>query len=418
MSLLVQGLSHKTAPIQIRELLSFDSNELKKALPQLNAIEGIDESMIVSTCNRTELYCKLDKNLEEKPMNWLAYYLNLDIDTLKPHFYTLSDEFAVRHALRVGSGLDSLVVGEPQILGQLKKAYKVALEVGTAGKFINRLMQDAFTTSKIIRTKTEIGRSPVSIAFAAIKLAQQIHGNLSNSTALIVGAGETTTLVARHLSNTNIGKVYVANRTRANSKSITEICGGETIGLTDILKFLPLADIVISSITTKKPIISLDIAKLSIEKRKGHPIFFVDLGVPRNIEESIGSIESSFLYTIDDLKVIVESNIGARSAASIEAEEIVNFKTSDFLEWEKIQGVNQFINRYRTQAEELSNKEIEIALRELKKGSNPEEIIGMLGKRLSRKLIHTPTTKLREYAGESELLSNAIKILGIDIESR
>ena len=155
-----------------------------------------------------------------------------------------------------------------------------------------------------------------------------------------------------------------------------------------------------------------------IEKRKGHPIFFVDLGVPRNIEESIGSLESSFLYTIDDLRVIVESNIGARSAASIEAEEIVNFKTSDFLEWEKIQGVNQFINRYRAQAEKLSNKEIEIALKELKKGSNPEEIVEMLGKRLSRKLIHTPTTKLREYAGESELLSNAIKILGIDVESR
>lgn len=418
MSLLVQGLSHKTAPIQIREQLSFDLNELKKALPQLNAIDGIDESMIVSTCNRTELYCKLDINVGEKPMKWLAYYLDLDIDTLKPHFYSLSNEYAVRHALRVGSGLDSLVVGEPQILGQLKKAYKVALEVGTAGKFINKLMQDAFTTSKIIRTKTEIGRSPVSIAFAAIKLAQQIHGNLSNSTALIVGAGETTTLVARHLSHTNIGKVYVANRTQANSKSITEVCGGETIGLTDIPKFLQLADIVISSITTKNPIISLDIAKLSIKKRRGQPIFFVDLGVPRNIEESIGSLESSFLYTVDDLKVIVESNIGARSAASIEAEEIVNFKTSDFLEWEKVQGVNQFINRYRAQAEELSNKEIKIALRELEKGSDPEKIIKMLGQRLSRKLIHTPTTKLREYAGESELLSNAIKILGIDIESR
>ena len=206
MSLLVQGLSHKTAPIQIRELLSFDSVELKKALPQLNSINGIDESMIVSTCNRTELYCKLDIGLEDEPLKWLAYYLDLDLNTLKPHFYCLSNEYAVRHALRVGSGLDSLVLGEPQILGQLKKAYKVALEVGTAGKFINKLMQDAFSTSKIIRTKTEIGRSPVSVAFAAIKLAQQIHGNLADSTALIVGAGQTTTLVARHLYKTNIGK--------------------------------------------------------------------------------------------------------------------------------------------------------------------------------------------------------------------
>ncbi|OUU75389.1 MAG: glutamyl-tRNA reductase [Methylococcaceae bacterium TMED69] len=418
MSLLVQGLSHKTAPIQIRELLSFDSNELKKALPQLNAIDGIDESMIVSTCNRTELYCKLDTGLEEKPIRWLAYYLNLDIDTLKPHFYSLSNEYAVRHALRVGSGLDSLVVGEPQILGQLKKAYKVALEVGTAGKFINKLMQDAFTTSKIIRTKTEIGQSPVSVAFAATKLAQQIHGDLANSTALIVGAGQTTTLVARHLSQTNIGKIYVANRTRTKSELVTKVCGGDTIELTDIPKFLQLADIVISSVTTRKPIISLDIAKLSIKKRKGRPIFFVDLGVPRNIEESVGSLESSFLYTIDDLKIIVESNIGARSAASIEAEEIVNFKTSDFLEWEKIQSINQFINCYRAQAEDLSNKEIEIALKELRKGSDVEKVIRTMGKRLSRKLIHTPTSKLKEYADEAEVLSKAIDILGIDVESR
>ncbi len=418
MSLLVQGLSHKTAPIQIRELLSFDSSELKKALPQLNSIDGIDESMIVSTCNRTELYCKLDIGLKDEPMKWLAYYLKLDVNTLKPHFYSLSNEYAVRHALRVGSGLDSLVLGEPQILGQLKKAYKVALEVGTAGKFINKLMQDAFTTSKIIRTKTEIGRSPVSVAFAAIKLAEQIHGDLSNSTALIVGAGQTTTLVARHLNKTNIGKIYVANRTKNKSQLITNICGGEMIELTDIPKFLQLADIVISSINTKRPIISLDIAKLSLEKRRGRPLFFVDLGVPRNIDESIGSLESSFLYTIDDLKVIVESNIGTRTAASIEAEEIVNFKTSDFLEWEKVQSINQFINCYRAQAEKLSNKEIEIALKELKKGSDAEEIIRIMGKRLSRKLIHTPTSKLREYAGEAEILRKAIEILGIDVENR
>ena len=163
---------------------------------------------------------------------------------------------------------------------------------------------------------------------------------------------------------------------------------------------------------------SLDIAKLSIKKRKGRPIFFVDLGVPRNIEESVGSLESSFLYTIDDLKIIVESNINTRSAASIEAEEIVNFKTSDFLEWEKIQSINQFISCYRAQAEDLSNKEIEIALKELRKGSDVEKIIRTMGKRLSRKLIHTPTSKLKEYADEAEVLSKAIDILGIDVESR
>ncbi len=417
MSLLVQGLSHKTAPIQIREQLSFDLSDLKRALPELNAVDGIDESMIVSTCNRTELYCKLDQGLEDKPLNWLAYYLNLDVNSLRPHFYSLSNEYAVKHAMRVGSGLDSLVLGEPQILGQLKKAYKIALEAGTAGKFINKLMQDAFTTSKIIRNKTEIGRSPVSIAFAAIKLAQQIHGNLSNTTALIIGAGETTSLVARHLKQANIGKVYVANRTKAKSELITEICGGKAINLTDIPKFLRMADIVISSVNTKRPIIGPDIVKLSIEKRRKHPIFFVDLGVPRNIQEDVGSLEASFLYTIDDLKVIVESNVGTRASASIEAEEIVKFKTSDFLEWEKVQSITKYINSYRDQAERFSKEEIESAIKELRKGRNAEKIIKIMGKRLSRKLIHTPTSKLREYAGDKDVLDKAVEILGIDLEN-
>ena len=417
MSLLVQGLSHKTAPIKIRELLSFDAEGLKKALPELNAIEGIDESMIVSTCNRTELYCKLSANFEDKPLTWLAYYLDLDINILKPHFYSFSNEYAVRHALRVGSGLDSLVLGEAQILGQLKKAYKVALEVGTAGKFINKLMQDAFTTSKIIRTKTEIGRTPVSIAFAAIKLAQQIHGDLSKSTALMIGAGETSTLVARHLKRVNIGEVYVANRTKANSELITQICGGKTIDLTDIPRFLQKADMVISSINTKKPVIGFDIAKLSISKKK-KPIFFVDLGVPRNIHQDVGSLEAAFLYTIDDLKVIVESNMGTRSAAAIEAEEIVNFKTTDFLEWEKIQTVSDYIHLYRDQTEALCNQEISNSLRQLEKGTDPQEIIKQMGQRITSKLIHTPTTKLREYAGEKEVIKKAIEILGVDLKNR
>ena len=269
---------------------------------------------------------------------------------------------------------------------------------------------------KIIRTKTEIGRTPVSIAFAAIKLAQQIHGDLSKSTALMIGAGETSTLVARHLKRVNIGEVYVANRTKANSELITQICGGKTIDLTDIPRFLQKADMVISSINTKKPVIGFDIAKLSISKKK-KPIFFVDLGVPRNIHQDVGSLEAAFLYTIDDLKVIVESNMGTRSVAAIEAEEIVNFKTTDFLEWEKIQTVSDYIHLYRDQTEALCNQEINNSLRQLEKGTDPQEIIKQMGQRITSKLIHTPTTKLREYAGEKEVIKKAIEILGVDLKN-
>ena len=231
MTLLILGLSHKTAPLAVREKVAFDSEQLPGALDALNAHTGISESIILSTCNRTELYCDVEAAAAREPLAWLARYRAVALPEIEPHVYRLEQEHAVRHVLRVASGLDSLVVGEPQILGQLKQAYRAAVAVGTAGKFLNRLMQFSFSTAKLIRSKTEIGNSPVSVAYAAVKLAQQIHGDLSRRSALRVGAGETISLVANHLAGADIGRLLIANRSLDNAAQLASRHDGEALPL-------------------------------------------------------------------------------------------------------------------------------------------------------------------------------------------
>ena len=416
MSLSVHGLSHKTAPIHIREKIAFDGEQLLYALPALNSKLGVKESMIVSTCNRTEMYCDIMEGMENEPLRWVAHYLNIDLNILRPHFYNYSGERAIKHALRVGSGLDSLVLGEPQILGQLKKAHELAIRAGTVGKMINKLMQVAFSTSKIIRSKTEIGSAPISVAYAATKLAQQIHGDLGSISALLIGAGETINLVAKHLREANIKRVVVANRTLANSKKITEITGGKSIHLLDIPNELTRADIVVSSISSRTSVIGSEMVKLALKRRSGKPIFLVDLGVPRNIQEKVGLIDAAYLYSVDDLKTIVESNLGNRREAAIEAEEIVNFKASDYLEWLRIQDAGEIISNYRSQCDAMTQSEVDIALRRLEKGSDTEEVIEQLARKICKKFMHSPTIFLRKYADDPATIKSAIDILGINKE--
>ena len=413
MNFLIHGLSHKTTPLHIRERLVFDSDELLKALPKLNAEKGVKESMIISTCNRTEIYCNTNTGMDNEPLLWMARYLDIDLSKLRPHFYNHKGEKAIKHALRVGSGLDSMVLGEPQILGQLKNAYQLALKAGTIGKTIDRLMQVAFSTSKIIRSNTEIGNAPVSVAFAAAKLAEQIHGDLSKATALLVGAGDTIELVVKHLQQQNIGKTIIANRTRENSVKIAKVCGGETIKLIDIPKYLDKADIVVSSIDTKMPIIGADIASLAIKRRSSRPIFFVDLGVPRNIEESVGLVNSSYLYNVDDLQTIVDSNLGNRKDAAIEAEQIVRHKTADYLDWLRIQDAADIITEYRKTNNLITEEALEVALRQIRNGVNSEEVLRTLSNRIAKKIAHSPTLFLRDAAGDPEKLRSAIEILGL-----
>ena len=414
MSLSVHGLSHKTAPIDIREKVAFDASQILTALPALNSKSGIQESMIISTCNRTEMYCNIKKGMENEPLYWVANYLDIDVKLLRPHFYYYQGEQAIKHTLRVGSGLDSLVLGEPQILGQLKKAHKLALQAGTVGKIINKLMQVAFSTSKLIRSKTEIGNAPVSIAYAATKLAQQIHGNLDSISALLIGAGETITLVAKHLKQSNIKDVVVANRSVVNSKKIVDICGGRIVDLIDIPREISNADIVVSSVSSQNPIIQADVVELAIRRRAGKPIFFVDLGVPRNIDWKVEEVDSAYLYGIDDLKTIVETNIGTRKEAAIEAEQIVRFKVSDYLEWLRVQDAGNIISTYRENCAVLTDPALASAIKAIDKGGNPKEVINELANRISNKLMHNPIMYFRKHADDPMTIKIATEILGIN----
>ena len=414
MSLSVHGLSHKTAPIDIREKVAFDPAQILSALPVLNSKSGIRESMIISTCNRTEMYCNIKDGMENEPLIWVSNYLDIDVKLLRPHFYYYRDEQAIKHTLRVGSGLDSLVLGEPQILGQLKRAHELAMKAGTVGKMINKLMQVAFSTSKLIRSKTEIGKAPISIAYAATKLAQQIHGDLNSVSALLIGAGETITLVAKHLKQSNIKHVVVANRSAANSKKIVDICGGEIVNLVDIPREISNADIVVSSVNSRNPIIQADMVELALKRRAGKPIFLVDLGVPRNIDWKVSSVESAYLYGIDDLKTIVETNIGARQEATIEAEQIVRFKASDYLEWVRVQDASNMISTYRKNCTALIDPALISAIRAIENGEDPKDVIKELTIKISNKLMHEPTMYLRKHADNPMSVEIAKEILGIN----
>ena len=418
MNLSVHGLSHKTAPIAIREKIAFDSDQILYALPRLNSESGIRESMIISTCNRTEVYCNTAEGMEDEPLQWVSNYLSLDLGVLSPHFYNFHGEQAIRHTLRVGSGLDSLVLGEPQILGQLKKAHQLAVRAGTVGKMINKLMQVAFTTSKLIRTKTEIGSSPVSVAYAATKLARQIHGNLDGVSALLIGAGETINLVAKHLKHSGIKEVVIANRTASNSQKIADICGGKIVGLADIPREISKADVVVSSVTSRTPIIQPNVVELAIKKRLGKPIFLVDLGVPRNIRGEVGVLESAYLYTVDDLKTIIESNIESRREAAIEAEQIVSFKVSDYIEWMRVQDVSTTIANYRDKYSKIVESELAQSRNALDRGADAKVELERLAHKLGKKLMHKPTIYLREHADEPETLKIASELLDIEKEKK
>ncbi len=279
-------------------------------------------------------------------------------------------------------------------------------------------MQVAFTTSKLIRTKTDIGNSPVSVAYAATKLAQQIHGNLNSVTALLIGAGETISLVAKHLKQSHIKEVVIANRTASNSRKIADICEGRIVELADIPREISKSDIVVSSVTSRTPIIERDVIELAVKKRHEKPIFLVDLGVPRNISGEVGMLESVYLYTVDDLKTIVESNIDSRRDAAIEAEQIVSFKATDYLEWMRVQDVSTTIANYRDKYFKMVEDELAQSRKALGRGANAEVELEKLALKLSKKLMHKPTTYLREHADDPETLKIAIELLDIEKEKK
>jgi glutamyl-tRNA reductase len=402
MLLLAVGLNHRTAPVIIRERIAFTPDRLPEALCDLREHGGAAEAAILSTCNRTELYCGVECGESAAVIDWLSRYHALPTAQLKPYLYEHPDQLAVRHMLRVASGLDSMVLGEPQILGQVKTAYQTANQAGTLGSRLERLFQHTFSVAKRVRTDTAIGESPVSVAFAAVSLSRQIFADLDQQTALLIGAGETIELVARHLHEQSIGRLIIANRTLLRARNLATQFGGYAITLDEIPAHLAEADMVISSTGSQGLILDYATVKRSIRKRRHRPVFMVDIAVPRDIDPAVAKLDDVYLYTVDDLQAIIQDNIRSRQAAAAQAEEIVADQTEHFMAWLRGQSSAASIRTLRQQAEASRDEVLTRALNQLQQGKDAEQVLHYLANTLTNKLLHTPCTSLREAAARGD----------------
>ena len=411
MSLITLGLNHKTTPLELRERLAFTPQNLKEALNSLIKVNGVTEAAIVSTCNRTELYCALhsDNPAEVDPpsgedqrlIEWFSSFHGLDPSTLQGHLYIHGHKETIRHAMEVASGLDSMVLGEPQITGQMKQAYVIASHEGTIGQFLGRLFQHSFSVAKQVRTDTAIGSSPVSVAFAATSLARQIFGELNDSTAMMIGAGETIELAARHLQSQHIKKIIVANRSLERAQTLAEEFDGEAINLQHIGDHLHRADIVIASTASPLPVLGKGTVERALKKRKHAPIFMVDLAVPRDIEPEVNSLDDVYLYSVDDLQEVITENLQNRQQAAEQAHEIIDEKVEHFLDWQRSLVAVDVISELRSTAMEFSDEVLRKALKQLAAGQDPEDVLTFMAHTLTNKFLHQPSTELRK-AGEEE----------------
>ncbi len=415
MSLFALGINHNTAPIAIRERVSFGSERIITALHDLVSRSPVDEAVILSTCNRTELYCGGHGGEADEAVDWFEGYHQLRRDEIRPYLYTYDTQPTVRHVLRVASGLDSMVLGEPQILGQVKDAYRKAQTAGTVGKLLGKLFQHTFSVAKQVRTDTAIGSSPVSVAFAAVRLAQQIFDDLGKQTALLIGAGETIELTARQLHEIHTGRMIVANRTLANAQRLAADFDAYAIELSDIPAHLAEADIIISSTGSQAPVLGRETVEAAIRARKHKPVLMVDIAVPRDIDPAVGGLDDVYLYTVDDLEEVIEENRRSREQAAEQAEEIIDTEVSHFMGWLQAQQAVSAICAYRGSAIATRDEVTEKARRMIARGEDPEAVMRYLAYTLTNKLIHGPCSQMRQagYQGRQDVLEVAREFFGL-----
>ncbi len=417
MSLLTIGVNHTSAPLELRERVAIPDSALPSALSALMQTPTIDEAAIVSTCNRTELYCSVDSFEAGKiaTVKWLSDFHNIDIDHNQSYLYNHNDQETAKHMFRVASGLDSMVLGEPQILGQLKQAYQHAVGAGTLGKQLNQLFQHSFNVAKKVRTHTSIGTNPVSVASTAVSLAKQIFGDLSERNALFIGAGETIELAAQHLSAVGAKRITIANRNITRAQKLANKYNGYGISLSYIGEVLPESDIVITATSSTLPILGKGLLERSLKRRKHKPILVIDLAIPRDVEPEAAELQDIYLYSVDDLKQVIQENMQSRINAAEEAEIIIDDEVTKFYQWMRGQDVTDVIRTYRSQAEQHKNEAVEKAARMLKQGKSSEEVMQFLANTLVNKLLHSPTEALKSAGAENhqELLEAAKTILGL-----
>lgn len=419
MHLLALGVNHRTAPVDLRERVAFTQQEMPEALRDFRIATGAREAALLSTCNRTELYCRLDVQDQQRAADWLHRWRGLDADRLSPFLYRHANENAVRHVYRVAAGLDSLVLGEPQILGQMKEAYQAARSANTLDTSLERLFQSAFQVAKQVRSETRVGHGSVSMASAAVQLARQIHGALDRATVLLLGAGEMGELTARHLREHGARRIIVANRTLERARQVAAPFAAIATGLDDLELHLPSADIVIASTSAQRLLLDRRQVERALLARRRQPMFLVDLGVPRNLDPEIGKLEDAYLFGVDDLSQVVEQNRGERQNAAVTAEQMVDVHTGRFMHWLQGLKAHDAVRRLRDHAhgqrQDLTSK----ALARLQAGEDPAAIIQHLSQALTNRLLHTPSAQLREAAGQGdiELIQMALRLHGVADDS-
>jgi glutamyl-tRNA reductase len=419
MPFLVLGINHNTATVDVRERVAFAPERMLDALHQACDKAGLAEAVILSTCNRTEIYGigqPDDTGLQEKVLQWLSDYHQLDAAQLQDVFYSHVDQDGVRHLMRVASGLDSMVLGEPQILGQLKSAYAVAQEAASLGSNLYRVFDDVFSVAKQVRTETAIGENPVSVAFAAVTLAQQIFADIHDASALMIGAGRTIELVVQHLKEAGVTNIVVANRTLTNAQELRRKYGVREVLLSDIPQELAKADIVVSSTASQLPILGKGTVERALKIRRHKPIFMVDLAVPRDIEAEVSELDDVYLYTVDDLREVIDSNLRHRQQAAREAEEIIEHGVEQHLRRQRGLNIVATLRNFRDKAEQVRDVEVDKALRLLDKGEDPHKVLKELARLLTNKLIHTPSVQLKKASadGQNDLVQLAERLFELE----
>ena len=396
MSLITLGINHKTAPLDLRERLAFTPQSLPEALLSLKKLKHIEEASILSTCNRTEIYCVTSQDNDQAIIQWFSKFHGIDVDKIKEHLYLHAHEETIRHAMEVACGLDSMILGEPQIAGQMKDAYALANENGTIGQLLGKLYQRAFAVSKQVRTDTDIGSSPVSVAFAAVSLAKQIFGDLKQTTVLLVGAGETIELTTQHLHAQGVKNIIIANRSVERAQKLAEEFDGEAISLQHISSHLYRCDIVIASTASPLPIIGKGTVERALKQRKRDPIFMVDLAVPRDIEPEVSELDDIYLYSVDDLQSVIEENMENRQQAALQAHDIIDVQVNHFLDWQRSLGAVDVIAQIRQHTQNISDEVLNKAKKQLAAGQSADEVLDYLSHTLTNKFLHQPSTYLRQ----------------------
>ncbi len=398
MQLFAFGLNHQTAPLAVREQVVFHAEQLAQALRDLVDRRPVNEAAIISTCNRTEVYCNTAE--PRAAIDWLAGYHRLKPQQVEPYLYRLTQEKAVKHAFRVASGLDSMVLGEPQILGQFKDAVRTAESAGTLGLVLNKLFQRTFSVAKTVRSETEIGASVVSMASAAVRLAQRIYPSVAGQTVLFIGAGEMIELAATHFAAHHPRRMTFANRTGERAQQLADRFLGRTMSLNDLPAQLALHDIVVCCTASPLPIIGKGVVESALKARKHCPMLVFDLAVPRDVEAEVGGLDDVFLYTVDDLGKIAREGMDTRSNAVAQAEVIIENQVTDFMHWLDNRDLVPTIRALRDAAERARRHEFERARRRLARGEDPARVMEELSQALTNKFLHAPTHALNHAATE------------------